>query len=80
MFSSLRNVSNIKFGILRRWWDKLTTNQPDSLKCIADLRLLLIYTISRGDYENEWNALPNFLNYFPTTFERAFCERKKALR
>lgn len=63
-FSS-ENVSNIiKFGVSQRWWDKLTTNQPSSLKCIADLRLLLIYTISRGDYENEWTRYLTFLITF----------------
>lgn len=32
-------------------------------KNIVDLRLLLIYTILSGDYENE-KRVPNFLNYF----------------
>lgn len=32
-------------------------------KNIVDLRLLLIYTILSGDYENE-KGVPNFLNYF----------------
>lgn len=32
-------------------------------KNIVDLRLLLIYTILPGDYENE-KGVPNFLNYF----------------
>lgn len=38
--------------------------QPAPRKNIVDLRLLLIYTILSGDYENEEGVLPNFLNYF----------------
>lgn len=38
--------------------------QPAPRKNIVDLRLLLIYTILSGDYENEKGVLPNFLNYF----------------
>lgn len=37
--------------------------QPAPHKNIVDLRLLLIYTILSGDYENE-KGMPNFLNYF----------------
>lgn len=44
---------------ISRWY----AIQPAPRKNIVDLRLLLIYTILSGDYENE-KGVPNFLNYF----------------
>lgn len=52
--------------------------QPAPRKNIVDLRLLLIYTILSGDYENEEGVLPNFLNYFSKPLARVM-RREKAL-
>lgn len=74
-----KNASNIKFirGIISPRWDKLTTKTTGSFKYIVDLRLLLIYTISSGDYENERTRYLTFLITFLLPVKDRFANRRR---